>query len=178
MPLSADTVNRARYAFKLDSAGNEVTDQINANTAIVAFSGDATVTAGGVVSLAATSANVPLSTSPTKGVGYATGAGGTVTQATNKSTGVTLNTAVGEVVMNNANLTATTSVAFTLTNSVITANDVVVVCFKSVNTASSYTVMVDAVAAGSCSISLRNYTAGGLAEAIKIGFAVIKGVIA
>lgn len=109
------------------------------------------------------------------GIGYATGAGGTVTQATSKSTGVTLNTMSGAITLNNANLAATTSVAFTLTNNCIAASDVVIVNFKSGNTANSYFVSVDQVAAGSCSISLRNYTAGGLAEAVVLSFVVIKG---
>lgn len=112
------------------------------------------------------------------GVGYATGAGGTVTQATSKSTGVTLNTPTGTITMNNAALNTVTSVAFTLTNSVIAATDVIIVNFKSANTANSYFVSVDAVAAGSCSISVRNYTGGNLSEAIVLSFAIIKGVAA
>ena len=38
---------------------------------------------------------------PTGGIGYATGAGGTVMQATNKATGVTLNTVSGQITTNN-----------------------------------------------------------------------------
>lgn len=117
-------------------------------------------------------------TSTGTGIGYATGAGGTVTQATNKSTGVTLNKASGNVVMNNAALNAGVSVAFTLTNSTIAATDTVIVNIKSGATANSYTVSVDAVAAGSCNISLRNYTGGNLSEAVVISFNVIKGVAA
>lgn len=117
-----------------------------------------------------------VQTSPVGGIGYGTGSGGAVTQATSKSTGVTLNTPTGTITMNNAGLATATSVAFTLTNSVIAATDLVVVNFKSGNTANSYTVMVDAVAAGSCSISLRNYSGGTLSEAVVLSFAVIKGV--
>jgi hypothetical protein len=50
----------------------------------------------------------------TQGIGYATGAGGTVTQATSKSTAVTLNTVTGAITMNNAALAAATIVSFTL----------------------------------------------------------------
>lgn len=118
------------------------------------------------------------STSPTLGIGYATGAGSTVTQATSKATGVTLNTACGTITMNNAALNAGTSVAFTLTNSVIAATDLVIVNIKSGATALSYNTEVEAVAAGSCSICLRNYTAGNLSEAVVLSFAVIKAVAA
>ena len=103
-------------------------------------------------------------------------AGGAVTQATSKSTSVTLNTPTGQITMNNAALNGTTSVQFTLTNSVIAATDTVVVSLASGNTAGSYFVSVDAVAAGSCVISLRNYSGGALSEAVVLNFAVVKAV--
>jgi hypothetical protein len=116
------------------------------------------------------------SSGATAGVGYATGAGGTVTQATNKTTGVTLNNVVGAITLNAASLAATTSVGFTVTNSAVAATDIVIVNIKSGGTVDSYTVTVDTVAAGSFRISLRNVTAGALAEAVVLNFAVIKGV--
>jgi hypothetical protein len=108
----------------------------------------------------------------TKGTfGYATG--GTATQATNKSTGVTLNSASGRITMNGAALNADTTVSFTLTNSSITANDLLILNHVSGGTAGSYLLNAQA-AAGSASINVRNITAGSLSEAIVIGFAVIK----
>lgn len=117
-----------------------------------------------------------LSDTAAGGIGYATGSGGTVTQATSKSTGVTLNTVTGVITMNGAAMTTATTVGFTLTNSSIAATDVVVVNMASAATANSYTMVVDAVAAGSCHISVRNFTGGTLSEAIVINFAVVKGV--
>lgn len=114
----------------------------------------------------------------TTGIGYITGAGGAVTQATSKSTGVTLNTASGAITMHNATLNATTSVGFTLTNSMIAATDTVLVSIKSGATADSYVVTVDAVAGGSCRLSLRNISGGSLAEAVVLNFAVFKAVTA
>jgi hypothetical protein len=119
------------------------------------------------------------SASASGGVGYATGAGGTVTQATSKSTGVTLDKICGEIVMNNAQLNRGTAVSFTLTNSAIAATDVVVVNIKSAATANAYSVNVTAVAAGSCRIQLHNFTSGtDLSEAVVLSFAVIKAVAA
>jgi hypothetical protein len=58
----------------------------------------------------------------TKGtLGYNTG--GAVTQETSKSTGVTLNGASGRITLNAAALDTATTVSFTLTNTSITAND-------------------------------------------------------
>lgn len=116
------------------------------------------------------------STKATSELGFAAGAGGSVTQLTNKSTGVTLDKSVGAITMNNAALNAGVAVSFTLTNSQIAATDVVVVCIKSGASAASYNAIVDAVAAGSCQITLRNYTGGNLSEAVVLNFAVIKGV--
>ena len=104
--------------------------------------------------------------------GYLSGTG-TITQATNKATGVTLNSPSGQITLNGAALAADTTVSFTLTNSSITANDVLILNHISAGTAGSYLLNAQA-AAGSASINVRNITAGSLSEAIVIGFAVIK----
>jgi hypothetical protein len=105
--------------------------------------------------------------------GYGSGAGGTVTQATSKATGVTLNTRCGQITLNAAELAADTAVSFTLTNSQIAATDIVILNHVSAGTYGAYLTQARA-AAGSASISVRNLTAGALSEAIVIGFAVIK----
>lgn len=120
--------------------------------------------------------NRPLLGSVESAVGYATGTGGTVTQATDKSTGVTLNKRCGQITMNNASLSAATEVSFTLTNSVIAATDVVMVCIGSGATAGAYNVQCDAVAGGSCRISIGNMSSGSLSEAIVLNFVVVKAV--
>ena len=115
--------------------------------------------------------------SPT-GFGYATGTGGAVTQITSKATGVTLNKTNGSITMHAAALAASTSVAFTLTNSTIAATDVVNVTIKSGATSGAYVITVQATAAGSCSIMVRNVSAGALSEALVLNFAVLKAVTA
>ena len=127
---------------------------------------------------AITSASSIKSTSATAGIGYGTGAGGTVTQATSKSTGATLNTVSGQITMNAAALAAAAEVSFTLTNSAVAATDVVMVSIASGATAGAYSVQCDAVAAGSCRISVGNRSTGSLSEAIVLNFVVIKAVAA
>lgn len=112
----------------------------------------------------------------TGSIGYGTGAGGTVTQATSKTTGVTLNKICGQITMNAASLAAAAEVAFTLTNSTISAGDVVVVSIKSGGTVGVYFVSIGATSAGSCSITVGNTAGGALAEAIVLNFIVIKAV--
>lgn len=103
--------------------------------------------------------------------------GSSVTQATNKSTGVTLNAICGTITMNNASLNTATTVGFTLTNSKIAATDVIIVNVQSGGTAGAYSVHVGAVAAGSCVIEVRNQSGGSLSEALVLNFAVIKAAI-
>jgi len=115
----------------------------------------------------------------TTGLGYNTGAGGTVTQSTNKSTGVTLNKACGQITMNNAALAASAIVSFTLTNSAIAATDVVVAKLVSgAATAGTYRVDTESAGSGTVVIVVQNVSAGSLSEAIVIQFAVVKAVAA
>jgi hypothetical protein len=109
--------------------------------------------------------------------GYATGAGGVVTQGTNKATAVTLSKSTGQITLNAAALAASTTVSFTLTNTVIEAGDILVMNHISGGTAGSYLLNAQS-AAGSASINVRNISLGSLSEAIVIAFAVIKAVSA
>jgi len=115
-----------------------------------------------------------LSHNAAGGIGYSTGAGGTVTQTTSKSTGVTLSKVTGQITMNNAALAANTSVSFTLTNSAIAATDVLNLNFASGATPGAYTWDVQC-GAGSAVITITNRTGGSLSEAIVIAFVLFKG---
>jgi len=105
-------------------------------------------------------------------IGYAAAAQGAVTQLTSKSTAVTLNTSAGQITMNAASLAATTNVTFTLTNSTISAKDVLLLTVTN-GTSASYNAFVSSMAAGSATITLRNISAGPLAEAVVLNFAII-----
>lgn len=108
-------------------------------------------------------------------IGYGADAQGAVTQATDKSTGVTLNKSAGRITMNAASLAANTAVSFTLTNSLISANDVIIVCISGGGTAGAYTTYISSMTAGSAVVTLRNLTGGALAEAVIVNFAIIHG---
>jgi hypothetical protein len=105
-------------------------------------------------------------------IGYASGAQTAVTQATSKSTGVTANTSAGQITMNNASLATVTNVTFTLTNSVLSAKDVLILNVTN-GTSGAYNCWVSSMAAGSATITLRNISAGSLSEAVVINFAII-----
>ena len=109
-------------------------------------------------------------------LGYSAAAQGTVTQATDKSTGVTLNKSAGRITMNNAALAGATAVSFTLTNSLISANDAIIVNVSGGGTAAAYTTYISSMTTGSAVVTLRNLTAStSLSEAVVLNFAIIHG---
>jgi len=107
-------------------------------------------------------------------IGYATGAQGTVTQATDKSTGVTLNKSSGQITMSNASLATVTNVTFTLTNSLLSAKDVLILNVTN-GTSGAYNAWVSSMGAGTATITLRNISGSTLSEAVVINFAIIHG---
>ena len=108
-------------------------------------------------------------------LGYASGAQGTVTQGTSKSTGVTVNASMGQITMDDATLNTLTNVTFTLTNSLISAKDVIILNVGSGATSGAYNCWISSMSAGTCTITLRNISGGNLSEAVVINFAVIHG---
>lgn len=182
------------------NTGDQTTVTGNAGTATtlatpraingVSFNGSADITvtaaagtltgntlAGGVTGSSLTSFGAAANYTTTGNIGYATGAGGAVTQATSKSTGVTLNKICGTITLHNAALAAAAIVTFTVTNSTVAATDVPYVTHDTVGTIAGYTVIGNTSAAGSFKVSVRNNTAGSLSEAIVLRFAVIKAVV-
>jgi hypothetical protein len=109
------------------------------------------------------------------GIGYTTGAGGTVSQGTSKSTGVTLSKLTGVITTFSDLLTPSTNVVFTLTNTLVTATDHVIVSHINGGTLGAYNVVATA-GTGSVQITLRNITGGSLTESPILKFTVIKSV--
>lgn len=118
-------------------------------------------------------------TDPARGIGYATGAGGAVTQVTNRSTGVTLSKIAGAITTDTTSLAAGATAKFTVTNTAVAATDVVIVSIKSGTTTDQTDVKVQTVAAGSFDIVVANrHASTAETGAIIINFAVIKAVAA
>lgn len=118
---------------------------------------------------------------PSGGYGHTTGAGGAVTQASNRTTGVQVDTICGTITTNNASLSAEAAAEFTVTNSTVAIGDVVVVSQQSGSNGGNTDVLVSTVAAGSFKIKVaNNNAAAGTAEtgAILINFVVLKAVSA
>jgi hypothetical protein len=118
--------------------------------------------------------------------GYAgAGTGGTVTQLTSRTTGVTLDKICGDITLVSASVAGLSSQRFTLTNSTIGATDIVQVCLVgdavagTGPTTSTYDVGVLRIAAGACDIVIHNTNnSATVTEQLTVRFMVIKGVTA
>lgn len=125
---------------------------------------------GGTTPAAVTGTNVYA----TGELGYGTAAQGAVTQATSKSTAVTLNKSAGRITMNAASLASLTNVTFTLNNSLLSTSDILILNVSE-GTAGSYNAWISGLASGSATITVRNISGGALAEAVVINYAIIHG---
>lgn len=117
----------------------------------------------------------PILEQPTRSGNFV--GGGTVTQATNRTTGVTLNTISGQITTSSASLAAETAAVFTVTNNQIFADDIVIIAVAGGSNGGNTTVLVTTISAGSFVISVANQNAAaGTAEtgAIIINFLVMK----
>lgn len=153
--------------------GTNVVNAIDYITSLTA--GDLTVT--GTSTLGNVAASGTLTSIGAQG--YATGAGGAVTQSTSKSTAVTLNKVCGQITMNNEALAGGANVSFTLNNSTIAVGDVLLLSLdNSALTDNTYRVFVNSTGSGFAKISLQNYSGVSKSEAAIINFIVFKSVAA
>jgi hypothetical protein len=114
----------------------------------------------------------------TTGLGFYTGAGGTVTQGSGsgKATAFTLNKMCGEITTDGASLTHSTVVSAVWNNSKIAATDVVIINHKSGGTVGAYTFNVSCGAGTATLYIQNNQTSGSLSDILVLSFVVIKGV--
>jgi len=114
------------------------------------------------------------------GIGYGTGAGGTVTQATSKTTTVVLNKMCGKITMNNASLAAGATATFGLNNTFIQSTDLLLVNAIQIGgtyDTANYQIWASPNSGGnSASICVKNISGGALTDALQINFGVVKSV--
>ena len=135
------------------------------------------------VNSASFSANCPISTSSSilsssssGGIGYKTGAGGSVTQTTSKDTNVTINKICGLIIMHNQALAAGAKVSFYVFNSNVSSTDIVVVSARD-GFSGAYMAQAYLIANGAFAIRVENTSGSSHSEAAQINFTVIKSAI-
>jgi hypothetical protein len=128
-------------------------------------------TAGNVVSSGSVTSN-----SATAGVGYRAGAGGTVTQLTDKTTPVTLDTVTGEITTTADSIAGGSTATFVLNNSSIANTDIMIINQISATNLGDY-VFFPRCNTGNATVTIRNISNQTRSDAIVIRFAVIKGAV-
>lgn len=112
-------------------------------------------------------------------IGYATGSGQSVTQLTDKTTGVTCNRVTGQITTASNSLGAGATALFAVSNNNVVAGDTVILNMSGgAASYTAYTVLVARVTTGFFLVAITNNTGGALAEALVLNFAVIKGATA
>ena len=160
------------------TAGRDTSGSSDGDIQLKTYTGG-TATAG--LTVAAEGQNVTVDTGDlvitqaTKGLVH-TGAG-TVTQETGHTTGVTINATSGRITLAAVALAAATNAEFTVTNSTVTANSIILLTVQDENTTNNaqLTAATHTIASGSFVISLHNPAATGSTSttASKIHFLVI-----
>ena len=135
-----------------------------------------TLASGGAVTIPGTLSLTGASST----LGYGTGSGGTVTQASTSGKSTTTpacDHGTGQITTDNASLSNNTTVFFNVPNSVVTAKDTIVLSFGGfAGNGYNYQCWAFAIAAGSFYIALRNvHGSTALGESVVINFTVIKG---
>lgn len=163
----------ATEAWTDSAQGTELRFEVTPSTTTTVRSAWKLTNAGQLLGVLATSA-----------LGYGTGAGGTATQGTNRSTGVTVSPnpcLSGTITTDTTSLAAEASATFTVTNSAVAIGDTVVVSQRSGSNGGNTDVTVKAVASGTFDLMVSNNNAGGGAAetgAIIVNFAILKAVSA
>jgi len=167
-------VNTRLILSDTNSSAGAKNGYFNNNAAVMSFGWMADDFSTSTEMVRITSTGSMLVTAAAGGLGYGTGSGGSVTQVTSRTTGVTLNKTNGAITLVSAAGLATFQ-SFTVTNSTVAATDVVYVTQKSGT--DLYQIFVTATAAGSFRITFAT-TGGTTVEQPVFNFAVIKGVTA
>jgi hypothetical protein len=174
IPYTFATATTSIPLANLDSDFTTVTGAING-----IYDGTNALLSPTLGNASATTLSASASILSTGTLGYKTGAGGTITQATSKSTGVTLNKICGYVITANSALATNTAVSFALTNSFAVVGDVVIANLVAGYTNHyDYNITAGINATGTVIISIRNVSGASLSQAIRIQFAIIKSVTA
>jgi hypothetical protein len=187
--LSATDVQSALYELRnekqpLDATLTAIAGVTTAADRVIYFTGVDSAAAATITSFARTllddaSANAARTTLEIgyidkDALGYATGNGGTVTQIGTKASSVNLNKLSGEITLAGSALAADTIVSFSLNNTLIENDDVLILNHVSGGTIGAYTLNASC-GSGTATIYVTNVSTGSLSENPVLRFVVIRG---
>lgn len=164
--LSSNTASISNDVFSNVIVANLINPNNSNNT--ITMTGDITMTGA---------ANIANTITTSNKVKYQTS--GTVTQATSRATGVTLNAPSGRIVLFSGACAANTTQTFVLENSYITTKSMILVSWEKTSYLGSFSLaaMINPSSyptGGFCQISLRNNTSTSLTEQPVIRFLIVE----
>jgi hypothetical protein len=106
-------------------------------------------------------------------IGYSGTNYSTVTQLNNKTTGVTINTASGQIVTANSQLAPSAQAVFIVTCSSVSTNDNVICSIASGGTLGAYNVFIAAIGNGSFTVVIKNSTNNAYSEAVTLNYSIL-----
>jgi hypothetical protein len=185
-PSSNDLLGAVEFFGRTDTAANVIYGFIYGfitNPANASYSGGISIQSSknGVLSdafvIGATkcySTNGLFSSSPTGGIGYQNGAGGTVTQLTSKTTPVTLNKVSGTITMNAEALGNNAIATFVVNATPVEIADIPMVSVQSPQSG-KYHAWISGVSAGLFEISVQNLSGVALSDPVILNVGLFKG---
>jgi hypothetical protein len=168
------TIRSRQLNYNASTNAANVVMQLYANTGTAAVSNS--VNTGSVVifgGLGVLGNVYATSHYATSNIGFPTGTGSVATQATSRTTGVTLNNPTGQITLFNQAMATQTANTFILTNSFIGANDFILLNHFSGGTIGAYH-LASNTSAGQANVTIRNISSSTLTEAPVIQYVVIK----
>lgn len=169
--VASDVIPSADDTYDLGASGSEWKDLYVDGTAYVDAVSGAAIDSS-TIGQSTPGAGAFTTLQATGTAGYTTGAGGSVTQATSRTTGVTVNAACGAITLVSAAGSASWA-TFTVTNSDVAATDVIIL--NQQTGANLYLLHVTNIQAGQFDITFAT-TAGTTTEQPIFNFSVVKGV--
>jgi hypothetical protein len=109
----------------------------------------------------------------TSQLGYSASNFSVVTQANNKTTGVTINKSSGQIITANSQLAPSAQAVFVVTNSQCSANDNIICSIASGGTLGAYNVFTASIGNGTFTLVIKNSTNNAYSESVTLNYSIL-----
>lgn len=166
---------RATLAAAASGANADITSMTGLSNGGIPLAKVAGAAASGANANITSLTGIPGVTLGANAIGFADGAGGVVTQATSKSTAVTLDKFTGLITMHPSSIAADGAVGFACSCAGVTTGDIVVVnLYGGAAVPPNYVVSAAVSSSGVIGFGVKNLSTSALSEALQLKYAVFR----